>query len=625
MQTEMPQRAATQVADSDGAIVSSWEQPIRWRSVPGAMYRALLFTVRSAPGTVAVALGVATVRAASYAVLYVLLQAAVSRLSAVTGVAQLFAGPGLTIVLAGCALLLLLILSTTLGDYLQWRLQSAVFVHTDMSTIRAATKVPLERFEDASFYALLQRCTNSVGQICAAAPRIVQILGDVVAVVAITATLSAGNSWVIPIALAASVPALISQFFSARRWYQVEARNAWPARLRYYLSHAVQRKDAAAEIRSFGLGNTFENWSRNAWDEMYLSMNRARKERAWSSLAASLSSGLVVLAGILVAVGSTAAGGGFSAIVAIVLGLVQLKSLFGQIFDRVSSVMDVSLYLGDVDELDKISVELAMLDRPDEAAGASPPLSSVELSNVGYRYPGASRPALSGVSLSIRSGELVAVVGRNGSGKTTLAKIVAGLLPAATGTVQWGDQDYSEVAERVTRGVTMQFQHPTRWSFTVGENVWLGDTSQEINSPRVMESLASAGAEGMVSSLDEGLDTRLGSELGPGSDLSGGQWQRLAVARCFFRDSELIILDEPTSSFDAAAEADFLRSVRELLRGRAGVLITHRFSSLKQVDSIYVLDSGRVAEHGTHDELVELNGIYADLYRQQVKNLLDLD
>jgi ATP-binding cassette subfamily B protein len=333
-----------------------------------------------------------------------------------------------------------------------------------------------------------------------------------------------------------------------------------------------------------------------------------------------------MVAGAGLAAVSATGGSTLASMITIVVGLAQLKAMFGQMFGRMSAVADVSLYLGDVETLEGLSRKIGT--RPSLAAPHTDPpgtFSSIELENASYCYPGSTRRAVSDITLTLRPGELIAVVGHNGSGKTTLAKMIAGLLPATAGTIKWNNQDYADAQEMVRDGVTIQYQEPTRWCFTVRENVWLGDTRQTVESARVQDSLRDAGAEALVHSLDDGMDTRLGTELGPGSDLSGGQWQRLAVARCFFRDSQVVILDEPTSSFDAHAEAEFLTSVRRLLRGRAGLLITHRLSSLRRMDAIYVLDDGKLAEEGTHDELVSLNGIHAELYRQQIKNLLEDD
>jgi ATP-binding cassette subfamily B protein len=439
--------------------------------------------------------------------------------------------------------------------------------------------------------------------------------------VAVTLTLASTNKWIIVVALAASVPALVTQLWSARQWYRVEVENVWLARLRYYISNVIQSKSAAAEIRAFQAERVLEDWSFGALEIMQKSQGAARRRRSVLGLVASTAGGVVMACGAILSI-SASHGSTMANVITTVIGLAQLKVIFSQMFAKISSLADASLYLQNIRTLEEMSAGLRSIDTsssPEDGEG----LNSIRLSGVGYRYPGATRSAVSDISFSLGNGELIAVVGRNGSGKTTLAKIMAGLLEPTSGSITWNDKEYSQVGEAVRAGVTMQFQESEKWCFTVRENIWLGDVTREEMPDRVLSSVQSAGLEELVRSLPDGIETRLGKELGPGSDLSGGQWQRLAMARCFYRDSHLVILDEPTSSFDAIAEANFLRSIRELLKGRAGILITHRFSSLRQADKIIVLDDGRIVEEGRHEQLAESGGIYSDLYRKQIENLVD--
>jgi len=612
----LPAHDPRQVEDADGSMVAAWDHGMRWRTLPSAMGRALLFTFRSARTTAALATGLAVLSAAIYATLYGLLQRLVIGAEQLGSVAAALTPSLLPLVVAGGLLLAGRALCGAAEGYLDWKLHNEVFGHTDMATLRAAARVPLERFEDADFHALLQRCANSVGQVCAAAPKVVRVLGDLVAAVAITLALSISNQWLIPVAAAAALPALVSEIWAARQWYRVQVRIAWPSRLRYYLSSRVCGRAAAAEIRALDLGETFESWSRTAFQNMAAPQRAAIRTRSLWSLLASCLSGAIMVVGAALSLGQSA--GGLAGLVATVVGLTQLRAIFSGMFGTMSEVADAALYLRDLEELASIAEHNAL---PAVAAPPAARLRQVAVQGVSYRYPGADRPAIADISLTLRAGELVAVVGRNGSGKTTLASVLAGLLPATEGSVRWNGVDYREVPGAVRRGVTMQFQEPTRWSFTVRENVWLGDTVRPDTESEIWSALSRAQLAEAVGALPRGLDTRLGKELGPGADLSGGQWQRLALARCFFRNSDLVILDEPTSAFDALAEANFLGSIRQLLAGRAGLLITHRFAHLKLADAIYVLDVGRVVQRGTHEELVGQPGVYARLYRTQLENL----
>jgi ABC-type multidrug transport system fused ATPase/permease subunit len=238
---------------------------------------------------------------------------------------------------------------------------------------------------------------------------------------------------------------------------------------------------------------------------------------------------------------------------------------------------------------------------------------------VRFRYPGAERPALEGVSMLVQRGEVIALVGENGSGKTTLAKLLVGLYLPTSGTVTWDgvsmtELDRAEVADRAT----LVLQNFTQWPFTARANVTVGRTEHEHDRDRLYAAAARAGADVVAGGLDHGWDTLLAREFWGGTQLSGGQWQRIAHARALFRDAPVLIFDEPTSALDPRAEAEAFSRVIELAdEGRAVVMITHRLASVRRADRIYVLESGRIVETGTHTELLALGGRYCSLYKLQ--------
>ncbi|MGH3991395.1 MAG: ATP-binding cassette domain-containing protein [Pseudonocardiaceae bacterium] len=217
--------------------------------------------------------------------------------------------------------------------------------------------------------------------------------------------------------------------------------------------------------------------------------------------------------------------------------------------------------------------------------------------------------------MEIRAGEVVALVGENGSGKTTLAKIVAGLYEPATGTRHWDGGTVP--ASDIRASVSVIFQDFVRYQMTVRDNIVIGDGDRPASEDAVVEAARRAGVLGAVRELPDGVDTMLGRELDEGTDISGGQWQRLALARALYRDTPLVVLDEPTAALDPRAEHELFADVRAVLDGRAALLISHRFSSTRLADRIYVMDGGRVVECGTHDELMARAGQYAELYGLQ--------
>jgi ATP-binding cassette subfamily B protein len=240
--------------------------------------------------------------------------------------------------------------------------------------------------------------------------------------------------------------------------------------------------------------------------------------------------------------------------------------------------------------------------------------------NVAFTYPESDRPAVDGVSMEIGKGEVVALVGENGSGKTTLAKMLAGLYRPESGRILWDDVDLDEVdADELRQSVAVIFQDFERYLLPARENVGLGRKERIEDFEAIIEAAARADADEFISGLPEGYETMLGREFAGGFDLSIGQWQRVALARAFFRDAPFVILDEPTASLDARAESRLFERMRELLDGRSVVLISHRFSSVRSADRIYVLHDGRVVEHGSHDQLMAEDGLYAELFTLQAR------
>jgi ATP-binding cassette subfamily B protein len=220
--------------------------------------------------------------------------------------------------------------------------------------------------------------------------------------------------------------------------------------------------------------------------------------------------------------------------------------------------------------------------------------------------------------------DVVALVGRNGSGKTTLAKILCGLYQPTSGRILWDGVDVAgaDPAE-LRRGITAIFQDFVHYELTARDNIALGDHGRADDLAAVGRAAAMAGVDRLLAGLPEGYETRLSRSFEGGTELSVGQWQRVALARAFFRDAPFLVLDEPTAALDAEAEYELFEKIRALQRGRAVLLISHRFSSVRSSDRIYVLDNGAVVESGSHDELIRQNGRYAEMFTLQASAYVD--
>jgi len=243
----------------------------------------------------------------------------------------------------------------------------------------------------------------------------------------------------------------------------------------------------------------------------------------------------------------------------------------------------------------------------------------LELVDISKTYPGVV--ALDHVGLSVSRGEVIALVGENGSGKTTLAKLMAGLYQPDAGQVSWDGVDLAGIdPDLLHRQVAVIFQDFVRYHLPARDNIGLGRAEALGDLAAIRDAARFSGVDSVLLGLPSGYDTMLGPEFEGGTDLSVGQWQRVALARAFFRDAPFVILDEPTAALDPRAEHELFGRIRELLVGRTVLLISHRFSSVREADRIYVLESGRVTEHGTHQQLMAASGTYSELFTLQARS-----
>jgi ATP-binding cassette subfamily B protein len=278
-------------------------------------------------------------------------------------------------------------------------------------------------------------------------------------------------------------------------------------------------------------------------------------------------------------------------------------------------VFEQGLYFADFEGFCELSRQRA---EPSNGHSAPHGFTEIRLEGVTFRYPDADRPAVRNVSMTVRHGEIVALVGENGSGKSTLAAVIAGLYRPEEGTVRWDDEDAASFdPETIRDRVAVVMQEPTRWPLSARLNITIGRHERAVDAELVQGAARAGDAHDFVMELTRQYDTLLSRHFTGGADLSGGQWQRLAVSRAFYRDAPLLICDEPTANLDARAEHDVYRRLRELASGRTVVLITHRMASVREADRIYVLDHGQVVEQGDHDSLMAVRGVYAQLFELQ--------
>lgn len=498
------------------------------------------------------------------------------------------------------------------------RVVPAVRRAAEEQLVDSGLRVELAAFDDPEFYDRLHRARDrGVYHLERATDNIVELLGSAFAVLAAAGSLGVLHPVLLPVLALSVVPDAWAVVRSARLGYATMARTVTLNRRARMLSDLATEREPAPEIRACQAEafvraeyRSVANLVREQETDVGLRQARVTAVgRALSGLAMGLT---IALLGVLLQAGwlpLAVAGAALIAIRSASTALRRLVMAANLVFEQGLYVADYAAFRADA--LARTRARTA------RQAPADP--ARIELSGVGFRYADADRPALSGIDLTIHSGQIVALVGENGSGKTTLAKLVTGLYRPTEGRIAWDGVDSTEL-DPVSIGdrVGMVAQTPVRWPHDARTNVRLGRPERaDPDDAALHTAAASAGADEVVAGLPAGWETLLSRYFRGGAELSGGQWQRFAVARGLFRDARVLVLDEPTAALDAKAEWAVYESLRRLAAGRTVVLITHRLGSVRNADRIYLLHQGELAEQGTHDELLAMDGRYAELYRLQ--------
>jgi ATP-binding cassette subfamily B protein/ATP-binding cassette subfamily C protein len=493
--------------------------------------------------------------------------------------------------------------------------------------LEKALELEVRHFEDAEVYDKMQNARREAS----ARPMSLVTQSFTVAqhgatVLGLSALLWRLSPWSVLLIVASSVPAFVAEARLAAESFRLNSWRAPEGRKLNYLEWLLTRDGYVKEVKLFGLGPLVLSRYRALFGKFYDEDRRlAVRRMTWG-----VGLGLVSLA---VFYGMYALVAGRAARAEISLGdLTLYLAVFRQgqasvqnVLGAVGAMYEDALYMSNL-------ASYLGIPAGGEAARRQPPATlargrplEVEFANVSFRYPGREEWALRDVNLVLRPGEKLGLVGENGAGKSTLVKLLLRFYDPTEGAVRYGGVDLRDMEiGDLRRRMGAVFQDFVRYQFTAAENVGLGDPAHVDDRGRIRQAVERAGALPLLDGLPKGLDTVLGGWFEAGHELSAGQWQKLAVARAFMRqEAEVLVLDEPTASIDAEAEHELFQRFRALAAERSAIVISHRFSTVRIADRIAVLHGGRLAEEGTHRELLERDGRYAHLFRLQAQGYLD--
>ena len=500
------------------------------------------------------------------------------------------------------------------AGWAQSRLEPQVDQAVEVRLFDLTSQVELAAFDDPDFHDRMQRARDrGAGAASRVVNNVINCLTAFASITAAAVVVGVLQPILLVVLLLAQLPEAWAAVRSARISYVTRFALIDSYRRKYILADLIAERRTAAELRSFTMRSfLLGRLSRLAAYTRDAELAAARRQTVTRVLAGVMSG--IATVGVYAALGALLAVGAMPLSVAgtAVLAIRSAQAALQQLMYAVNQCYEEGLYFSDY----LAFCEDATSRLPPPGLRPAPAgFERIAVSGVTFGYPGADKLALRDVSIEIRRGEVVALVGENGSGKTTLAKVLAGLYRPAAGSVRWDEVNIGDVdGEPLREQVAVIAQDHGNWPLTVRHNITMG---RVLDENLLAAAAGASGADTVIDDLARGYDTLLARQFKDGAELSGGQWQRIAAARGFYRAAPLLIMDEPTAALDARAEFALFSSIRTLALDRTVLIITHRLASVRHADRIYVLAHGSVIEEGTHGELMALGGQYAELYTLQ--------
>jgi ATP-binding cassette subfamily B protein len=488
---------------------------------------------------------------------------------------------------------------------------------TSVRIMEQASRMDLAQFEDPNFYDKLERARQQT------TPRVMLMTStlaqvqDVITILFLGVGMAWFNPWLILLIAIAVVPAFLGESYFNRTGYSLSV--SWTPQRREldYLRYIGASDETAKEVKLFGLNEFLTGRFRKVSGEYYEANAKLAKRRAFWGSVLNLGGTLAYYAAYVVILITAVKGIITLGVLTFLAGsFARMRQLLQGVLSRFSSIAQGALYLKDYFEF--MEIQPTIISKPGSIPFPSPIREGFTFENVGFQYPGSENWAVRGLSFHLKPGEKLALVGENGSGKTTLTKLISRLYDPSEGRILLDGVDLRQYDLNDLRAHTgVIFQDFVKYQMRFSENIATGRIQEEGRQEKIESAAVMSLADTVAAKLPDKYDQMLGRRFSDGVELSGGEWQKIALARAYMRDASVLILDEPTAALDARAEYEVFKRFSDLTSGKTAIIISHRFSTVRMANRILILRKGELAEIGTHEELLAMKGLYAELFHLQ--------